>query len=83
MTCRHGHIDRHYTLPENGFWCDGGVDPDEFTSWQDFVDRVARPLVEADGDEDRERAAMELYQKASPYFISVAMVMMDNRLKGG
>ncbi len=53
----------------------------EFTSWQDFVDRVARPMVEADGNLAQEQEAMELFEKASPYFICVSMVMMDNRLK--
>jgi hypothetical protein len=51
----------------------------EFRDWQDFVDRVARPLIEADGD-DTEQAAMALYRKASPYFICVSMVMMANRI---
>lgn len=53
----------------------------EFTSWQDFVDRVARPLVTADEDKAQEQEAMDLYWKASPYFVCVSMVIMDNRLK--
>ena len=51
-----------------------------FRDWQDFVDRVARPLVEAEDDHEAEQAAMALYRQASPYFICVAMVMMANRL---
>lgn len=53
--------------------------PSEFTNWKDFVDRAARRMVEAE-DEAEEREAMRLFLKASPYFICVSMVMMDNRL---
>jgi hypothetical protein len=51
-----------------------------FRDWRDFVDRVARPLVEADNDHDAEQAAMALYRRASPYYICAAMVIMANRL---
>ena len=55
-------------------------DPQPFRDWLDFVERVARPLVEADGDDhDAEQAAMALYRKASPYFICTALVMAANR----
>jgi hypothetical protein len=53
-------------------------DDQPFRDWLDFVDRVARPLVEAT-DHDAEQAAMVLYRKASPYFICVALVMAANR----
>jgi hypothetical protein len=46
-----------------------------FRDWLDFVDRVARPLVEADGDHDAEQAAMKLYRQASPYYICTALVL--------
>jgi hypothetical protein len=51
-----------------------------FQDWKDFLDRVARPLVETEGDEDAIQCAMRLYRQASPYFICVAMVMMANRI---
>lgn len=50
-----------------------------FRDYHDFVDRVARPLVE---DDDAEQAAMALYRKASPYFICACLVMLANRLTG-
>ena len=62
-------------------------EPGAFRDWQDFVDRVARPLVEAEdapSPEEAEvagQAAMKLYRTANPYFICVSLVMMDNRLK--
>lgn len=45
-----------------------------FRDYLDFVDRVARPLVEAESDEEAQ-AAMALYRKTSPYFICTALVM--------
>lgn len=54
--------------------------PQVFRDWLDFVDRVARPLIEADGDHEVEQAAMALYRKASPYLICVSMVIMANRI---
>lgn len=54
--------------------------PQVFRDWVDFVDRVARPLVEAEDDPEAEQAAMALYRQASPYLICVSMVMMSNRL---
>jgi len=59
------------------------LDPQEFRDWRDFVDRVARPLIEADGDDETTQAAMALYRKASPYFICVSLVMAANRADGG
>lgn len=53
--------------------------PQVFRDWRDFVDRVARPLVEADGEDEMDRV-YELYRKVSPYYICVSMVMMANRL---
>ena len=51
-----------------------------FRDWIDFVERVARPLVEADGnDHATEQAAMALYRKASPHFICACLVMAANR----
>lgn len=49
-----------------------------FRSRQDFVNRVARPMVDANGDEGEEERIMKLYNQASPYFICTSMVMMDN-----
>lgn len=51
-----------------------------FTSWVDFVERVARPLVEAEGDEEAVQKAMALYRTQSPYYICVALVMALNRI---
>lgn len=65
------------------FGCDDPLHPlavNEFRDWKDFVDRVARPLVAADGDREAEQTAMQLYRRASPYSICVSMVMMANRL---
>ena len=54
-------------------------DGQQFRSWVDFVDRVARPLVENDGDDHAvEQAAMALYRQASPYFICLALYMASN-----
>jgi len=56
-------------------------DHQQFRDWLDFVDKVARPLVEADGNAEVDRAAsaMLLYRKTSPYFICSALVMAANR----
>lgn len=54
-----------------------------FRDWLDFVDQVARPLVDADGDEDAVQAAMALYRKACPHYICTALVMAANRANGG
>lgn len=50
-----------------------------FRSRQDFVNRVARPMVEIE-DRGKERELMRLYHKASPYFICVSMTMMDTAI---
>lgn len=54
-----------------------------FRDWVDFVDKVARPLVEANGDEGAVQAAMRLYRQASPYFICVSLLMAYNRALPG
>lgn len=54
--------------------------PQMFRDWKDFVDHVARPLVEADGDKEAEQAAMKLFRTVNPYYLCVCMVMMDNRI---
>ena len=83
---RRGVNDLRATADETAALVDGSDDPlhpyspQVFMSWVDFVDRVARPLVEADGDHDQEQAAMALYRKASPYFICVSLVMAANRV---
>lgn len=51
-----------------------------FTSWVDFVEKVARPLVMADGDEEVIQKAMALYRTECPYFICVALLMAFNRV---
>lgn len=55
----------------------------DINDWQDFVDKVARPIVESEGDDyDRAvQAAMHLFRTVSPYYLCAAMVMMDNRIK--
>lgn len=50
-----------------------------WNNWVEFVDMVCRPLVEADGDEAVEQAAMAQYRKACPHYICVALVMAANR----
>lgn len=47
-----------------------------FQNWIDFLERVARPIVE--GDRAAEDAAMGLYRQANPYFICAALVMAAN-----
>lgn len=54
--------------------------PQVFRDYVDFVDRVARPLVDADGDHAATQAAMALFRKVSPYYLCTSMVMMANRL---
>lgn len=63
--------------PLEPFMSVGGDAP--FRDWIDFVDRVARPLVEGDGDVEIEQAAMRLYRLANPYFVCIALVMAANR----
>jgi hypothetical protein len=65
----------------------GGVDDPHhpwgtqvFRDYEDFIDRVARPLVEADGDQEAVQAAMALYRKQNPYGICISMVMLKNRI---
>ena len=48
-------------------------DEQEFRDWRDFVERVARPLVEAEDDEAAVQEAMRLYRKASPHFIALCL----------
>lgn len=55
--------------------------PQVFRDYEDFIDRVARPLVEADGDDKAVQAAMALYRKQNPYGICISMVMLQNRIK--
>lgn len=64
------------------FGCDDPLHPfmpvgdeQEFRDWLDFVERVAIPLVEADGDEAKVQEAMRLYRKASPHFICVSLML--------
>lgn len=55
------------------------LEPQPFTDWVDFVDKVARPLIENDGDDPlAERAAMKLYRTVSPYYLCAALVMAAN-----
>jgi hypothetical protein len=57
--------------------------PSPFTDWLDFVDRVARPLIENDGeDQDAEQEAMKLYRAVSPYYLCTALVMAANQIAG-
>jgi hypothetical protein len=63
--------------------CDDPLHPHElgvFRDWVDFVERVARPIAEGEGDQEAEQAAMRLYRQASPFSICTALVMMANRL---
>lgn len=58
--------------------------PQVFRDWVDFVERVARPLVESSDqttDHEAEQAAMRLYRQVSPYYICTCMVMMANRIE--
>lgn len=58
-----------------------GVGPDQvFRDYVDFIARVARPLVEADGDEITVQVSMALYRKESPFGICVSLVMLQNRV---
>lgn len=54
----------------------------KYHSWRDFTDRVARPLVEIDGNDPRAEAwYMALMQEPSPYYFAVALVIADNVLR--
>lgn len=57
--------------------------PQVFRDYNDFIERVARPIVEADGDErdGTIQTAMKLYRKECPYGILVSMVMLQNRIR--
>lgn len=51
----------------------------DYRDWRDFVDRVARPLVDDDGVPDA--LLTELPDLGvSPYYLLVALVMADNAL---
>lgn len=53
-----------------------------YRNWRDFTDRVARPWVENDGaDENVERWHAALMLEPSPYYLAVALVMADNRIR--
>lgn len=53
-----------------------------YRDWRDFTDRVARPLVENDGDDDRiEKWHRVLMMEADDYYLAVALVMADNRIR--
>lgn len=54
-----------------------------FRDWLDFADRVARPIVEFDGDDAAEQAAMALYRKASPFFICAGLILAANCVTRG
>ena len=47
--------------------------PQVFSSWVDFAERVAVPLVEADGEDVAVQKAMALYRKQSPYGICLGL----------
>lgn len=57
------------------------LDPQPFRNWVDFVDRVARPLVEDDLGYEAVQEIMREFRKASPYFLCVALVMAANRAR--
>jgi len=63
--------------------CDDMLHPfglDNFRDYNDFIERVARPLVEADGDDEITQKVMVLYRKMSPFSICVSMVMLQNQI---
>jgi len=89
---RHAANSARDTADELARWRGGCDDPQHpwmplgegqqlFRDWRDFTEQVCRPLVEADGDDDKvEQVAMALYRKVSPYFICVSLVMALNRI---
>jgi hypothetical protein len=47
----------------------------------DFIDQVARPLVDNDGeDEALTQQLMALYRLESPYYLCVCLVILEHRL---
>jgi hypothetical protein len=52
-----------------------------FTGWRDFTNRVARPLVECEDDEQIGRWHTTLMAGADVYYLAVALVMADNRIR--
>ena len=55
--------------------------PNQYRDWLEFVEKVARPLVDADGYHAATQAAMRLYRKVNPYYICTALVMAANRVQ--
>lgn len=54
----------------------GFGDQQLFTSWVDFVEKVARPLVLNDvEDEDEEQRLMALFRTVSPYYLCTSLNM--------
>lgn len=58
----------------------------QFADWREFVDRVARPLVDRVDEphligDEAEQAAMALYRTVSPFAICAMLVMMANRIE--
>lgn len=63
----------HFTRP-------GGRQP--FRDVSDFIDQVARPLVDNDGeDEALTQTLMALYRQESPYYLCTCLVILANRLQ--
>ena len=53
-----------------------------YRDWRDFTDRVARPLVENDGDDPKVEAWYRMLMiEADPYYLACALVIADNHIK--
>lgn len=53
-----------------------------YRDWRDFTDRVARPWVYNDGDDARvDNWYRTLMMERDPWYLAVALVMADNRIK--
>lgn len=53
-----------------------------YRDWQDFTDRVARPLVENDGEDPAvDSWYWKLMLEADPYYLAVCLVVALNRVR--
>lgn len=53
-----------------------------YRDWRDFTNRVARPWVENDSQDDKvDHWYSALMLEPDPWYIAVALVMADNRIR--
>jgi hypothetical protein len=56
--------------------------PGDYANWREFTDQVARPWVENDADNpEADQHFAALFAETDPYYLAVALVMADARVK--